>query len=184
MSEAETEYKCCFTGYRPSKLPFDIRNTESKEYKMFENAVIEEILKVCKAGCRTFYTGMAMGFDILAAEIVLLLKEAYNTPLKLVCVIPFEAQAQSFPPEWQERYYSILSKCDEKIIIEKDYHIYSYQERNKYMVDNCDFVLTWFDGKKGGTKNTIDYAFKKQRFIFNAFEEKSERFALQERIDL
>ena len=51
---------------------------ENEEYKRFENALIEEILKLINDGCRTFYSGMAMGFDIIAAETVLFLKNAYK----------------------------------------------------------------------------------------------------------
>ena len=35
------------------------------------------------------------------------------------------------------------------------------------MVDNSDFVVCWYDGKSGGTKNTLKYAAKKHRFIIN-----------------
>jgi len=182
--QASNDFKCCFTGYRPSKLPFDISDTNSLEYKKFENAVISEILKTCDLGCRTFYTGMAMGFDILAAEIVLLLKQAYERPLKLVCVLPYENQEFSFPLEWQTRYRNVLSACDEKIVLSKNYFRGCFQVRNEYMVKNCDYVLTWFDGKNGGTKNTINYALKKQRYIFNAYKEEIPSFALQTKIDL
>ena len=35
------------------------------------------------------------------------------------------------------------------------------------MVDNSDYVVTWFDGKRGGTENTLKYAAKKRRHIIN-----------------
>ena len=38
------------------------------------------------------------------------------------------------------------------------------------MVDNSDYVITWFDGQSGGTKNTIRYAKKIGRQIFNIYE--------------
>ena len=48
---------------------------ENEEYKAFENALIEQLLELAKQGCTEFYSGMAMGFDIIAAETVLFLKE-------------------------------------------------------------------------------------------------------------
>ena len=172
-------YKCCFTGYRPSKFPFSIYNPQSAEYKKFENALIEEILKLCNEGCRTFYTGMAMGFDIIAAEIVLLVKNAYDTPLKLICVLPFKNQGDSFGEFWKNKYTEIINKCDSVVCLNEEYHKGCYQQRNKYMVENSDFVLTWYDGKSGGTRNTIDYAAKLGRQVINANHKETETFAIQ-----
>lgn len=158
--------KCCFTGYRPDKLPFDF-NIKNKSYYDFENLVTNGILKLADENCRVFYTGMAMGFDILCAENVLLLKEVYKEPFKLVCAIPFKNQPDFFSEYWKEKYNSILKKCDEIVILSDRYYRGCYQKRNRFMVDKSDYVLTWFDGKSGGTKNTVEYALKKNKFVFN-----------------
>lgn len=172
-------FKCCFTGYRPSKMPFCL-DKNTKEYKDFENKIIEAVLSLCKENCFEFYTGMAMGFDIIAAETVLLFKECYkDINIKLVAVIPFENQASSYSKDWLERYRNILLKCDEKIVLSDSYYKGSYQRRNEYMVDNCDYVLTYFDGQSGGTKNTINYALKKGRFVLNINDKPSEKFGIQ-----
>ena len=176
--------KCCFTGYRPSKFPFNLSATDSK-YIEFENALLESILKLISQNCCVFYTGMAMGFDIIAAENVLLLKKARpDVNIKLVCVVPFETQGESYNPFWQKKYYDILKNADETIVLSDKYFSGCYQVRNKYMVDNCDFVLTWYDGKSGGTKNTLNYAAKKQRQIFNVNEDSTESFAVQTFFDI
>ncbi len=161
-----TAKKCCFTGYRPAKLPFDV-NVKNKEYLDFENLVTSGILKLADEGCSVFYSGMAMGFDIFCAECILLLKKIYKTPLKLICVIPFKGQADTFSEHWRKRYDDILSESDEVLILSDEYYKGCYQKRNIFMVDNSDYVLTWFDGKAGGTKNTVDYAIKQNRFVLN-----------------
>lgn len=178
------DLKCCFTGYRPSKMPFSM-DRESEEYKRFENALIEEILKLINEGCLTFYSGMAMGFDIIAAETVLFLKNTYKDKnIELVCVLPFERQSDSFSNIWRQRYYDVLENCDRKIILSDEYFAGCYQKRNEFMVDNCDYVLTWYDGKAGGTRNTIDYAAKKQRHIININKSGIETFAVQTEFEL
>ncbi len=161
-------YKCCFTGYRPEKLPFDI-GVEDKAYIDFDNTLILGIKQLLDEGCRTFYTGMAMGFDIICAETILLLKKASEFPLKLICVIPYADQSDGYSPEWRERYDKVLKESDEKVILADRYYKGCFQNRNRFMVDNSDFVLTWFDGKAGGTKNTVDYAVKKQKYVFNLY---------------
>lgn len=178
-SITENGFKCCFTGYRPSKIPFSL-DREDSEYKKFENALFEELINLANNGCYTFYSGMAMGFDIIAAEAVLLLKRAYpDLPIKLICVIPFPEQGDTFTSVWKKRYFEVLNKCDRKIILSDTYFAGCYQKRNVYMVDNCDYVLTWYDGKAGGTRNTLDYAASKQRYIFNINKAGADNFAVQ-----
>lgn len=161
--------KCCFTGYRPQKFPFRLTR-EDREYAKFEDALFEQILSLAEEGCRTFYCGMAMGFDIISAEMVLSVKKAFKEPLKLICVLPFEAQGDSFGEEWKKRFYCVLEQADDIEILGKEYDRGCYQKRNKFMVDNSDYVITWYDGKPGGTRNTIDYALKKGRQVFNVCE--------------
>ena len=38
------------------------------------------------------------------------------------------------------------------------------------MVDNSDFVITWFDGQSGGTASTLSYAQKCGKRIINLAE--------------
>ena len=53
------------------------------------------------------------------------------------------------------------------------------------MVDNSDYVVTWYDGKQGGTRNTLNYAQKKKRYIVNLNVEYLKEFNnLQSKIDI
>ena len=167
MENLKEAYKCCFTGYRPSKFPFSMDKNDS-EYLKFENKLIEQILKLANDGCNEFMSGMAIGFDIIAAEAVMLLRNAYpKLNIKLTCVIPFPEQSAAFSDDWKKRYDFLIENSDSTVLICPEYSPGCYQKRNKYMVDNCDCVITWYDGKKGGTKNTVDYALKKGRYVFN-----------------
>lgn len=159
---------CCFTGYRPSKFPFPLAE-ENGDYILFKNLLTETVGSLAKNNCRTFYTGMAMGFDIIAAETVLLLKKSQNTSfdLKLVCVIPFKGQENCYPDDWKERYNKILESSDKTIVLSERYYPGCYFKRNHYMVDKSDQVITWFDGRSGGTKETVDYAAGEKKKIIN-----------------
>ena len=162
----ENYTSCCFTGYRPDKFPFQL-NSENLEYQKFENALFEQILALAENGCRRFYCGMAMGFDLISAETVLAVKNAFSQPLELVCVLPFKSQSYNFTCDWKRRFNEVLKKADKCVILAEKYFSGCYQQRNIFMVDNSDFVITWYDGKKGGTENTIRYALKKGRQVFN-----------------
>ena len=160
-------FSCCFTGYRPSKFPFMLDKT-SKEYLLFDNFLIKSLTSLIDKGCNKFFTGMAMGFDILAAEAVVFLKKAFSDKdIKLICVLPFENQEKTFSGDWQERYNEIIKNSNEVIVLSNEYYKGCYQNRNIYMVDNSDYILTWYDGKQGGTRNTLKYAEKNFKYIIN-----------------
>ena len=79
MSEELRLHRCCFTGHRPDKMELG-----EKEIKpLLEKAIDEAIAN----GYVTFITGMAMGTDIWAAEIVLERKKR-NQDLHLICALP------------------------------------------------------------------------------------------------
>ena len=156
---------CCFTGYRPNKFPFPFRRNNA-DYIAMENALTETVLSLAADGVETFYSGMAMGFDLLAADTVLLAKKAFPA-LRLVAAIPFAEQASGFPPAWKKRYDRILGAADLCDIICAGYSPACFQLRNEYMVKHSDVVVTWFDGQPGGTQNTLRYAEKIGRGIIN-----------------
>lgn len=175
--------KCCFTGYRPDKFPFPLSNGNA-DYKKMENALVEQILELASEGCRTFYCGMAMGFDLIAGETVLALKNAFNPPLKLVAVLPFSAQSNSFTDYWKEKFENVLKNADEMLCLSDEYYKGCFQTRNIFMVDNSDYVITWYDGKKGGTANTLQYAHRIGRQIFNINRDVPSSFEYQIAIQL
>lgn len=166
------ETACCFTGYRPQKFSFKL-NRNDPQYIQFENQLLSVIFSMPQRGCYTFYSGAAMGFDLIAAELVLLLKKSLKEKnVRLVCVIPFENQAKNWPHQWQRRYEKVLNEADRVVMISKEYYNGCYQSRNRYMVDHSDYIITYYDGKSGGTKSTLKYAQKSGLTIINIFEQK------------
>ncbi len=172
MIELQNVNKACFSGYRPKKFPFNLNNA-SVEFCLLQSRIEKTLTSLIEDNCLVFYSGMAEGFDILCAECVLRLKEKFPD-VSLVCALPFEKQELAFSSDWRYRYYNVLQKADEINYVSKEYYSWCFQNRNKYMVDNCDFVVCWYDGKSGGTQNTIKYAQKQQRYIINLNVEYSE----------
>ena len=160
--------RCCFTGYRPSKFPFELSGGNG-DYDEFLSALESTIFSLYEKGCSVFYTGMAMGFDIIAAETVVKLKRCGNSKISLICAVPFKGQGNAYPDDWKERYNNIIKSSDETVVLSQTYYGGCYFKRNHFMVDNCDYVLTWYDGKRGGTMETLNYAAKKGREIINIY---------------
>lgn len=149
--EKRRKHRACFTGHRPEKLHRE------------EEEINEELEKMIKAaigdGYTTFISGMARGVDIWAAEIVLMIKD-YNPEIKLICAVPYEGFEKSWSKEWQDAYHEVLDRADLVEYICPHYSRGCFQIRNKWMVDHSDVVIAVYNGEKGGTKNTIDYAKK------------------------
>lgn len=151
LGENDKKYSCCFTGHRPEKL--NVSEECAKEL------LEREINKAIDDGFRIFITGMSRGIDLWAAEIVLKLKKEFSD-IKLICAIPF----YGFEKRWQLKdkklYYLIINKADESHFICYSYNSLCFQIRNMWMVDHSERVIAFYNGKRGGTKNTIDYANK------------------------
>lgn len=150
-SESEMrKHRCCFTGHRPDKLTVS------------EQAVIcaleHEIRLAIRDGYNVYLSGMAMGTDIWAAEIIIKLRNKEGLPLKLIAASPFEGFEKRWPMEWQRRYRAVMDEADLIRFISPSYHRDCFQIRNMWMVRHSSRVIAVFNGEKGGTKNTIDYA--------------------------
>ena len=162
------ENACCFTGYRPEKFPFPFE-TDNPRHREFIRRLGLGIARMIENGCTVFYCGMAQGFDIIAGEQVAVFKMA-NKNIKLIGVVPFKDMEKSWNSHWEKRYNNLLAECDEVIILSDTYGKWVFEQRNRYMVDRSRYVLTYFDGQRGGTDNTVRYAIKHAREVFNIFE--------------
>lgn len=151
MTEAEKRLKrVCFTGHRPHKL-------HGQTEEQIKDALKNEIVRAYAEGFRTFITGMAMGVDIWAGEIVLELKTAYPD-IRLICALPHDDFEAAWEEMWQRRYRSILERADLCRVISRSRHRRVYQVRNEWMVDHSARVIAVYNGEAGGTRNTIQYA--------------------------
>ena len=157
---------CAFTGYRPQKLPFT--GEEDEKCIFLKNELRREIIKAMEDGYKNFMTGMALGVDTWAAEIVIDIKNLYepwNENIRLFAAVPFLDQPFKWQ-EWQkERYNDILEYCDKIFIISNEYTPECMNKRNRFMVDRADMLIAVYDGKAGGTANTINMAKSKNMHI-------------------
>ena len=118
-------------------------------------------------GFRTFLSGMAVGFDLAAAEAVLLLRQRH-AEVRLVAVVPFRHQAARFPAAQRLRYERILAAADSIEVLSEEYHRGCYARRNDFLVDHAQVVVAWYDGlPEGGTHYTVERARTRLREVIN-----------------
>ena len=150
MNETELrKHRCCFTGHRPEKLKIP----EDRLALLLE----EEIKKAIASGFTTYITGMARGTDLVAGEIILRLREQ-DDRLKLICALPHPGFGLHWSGGWTERFQKVLAAADLVRTICPSFSYATYQTRNEWMIRHSALVIAVFNGERGGTKNTLDYA--------------------------
>ncbi|MFI3278953.1 MAG: SLOG family protein [Rikenellaceae bacterium] len=123
-------------------------------------ALSERIQELYHDGFRNFLSGGAMGFDLLAAEVVVSLKESFHD-IALVVVIPFDGQDEKYSHEDKLVYERILREASQVIVInESGYDVAAYHLRNDYMVRHASRVVAYSNGRGKGTRSTIKLAKK------------------------
>jgi uncharacterized phage-like protein YoqJ len=157
--------KCCaFTGHRPQSLPFGFREA-APECTALKQCLREQIITLAELGVTHYISGMAIGVDMYAAEIVLELKAVYPK-LTLECAFPCETQAVKWSEPLRERYYNIAAQCDQETLLQTHYTAGCMQRRNRYMVDQSDLLLAVWNGRPSGTGKTVLYAQSKGHSIW------------------
>ena len=136
------QFACAFTGHR------DLAENFNKEQ------LKSEIIALIEEGATAFYCGMAVGFDLLAAECVLALRKKYPQ-VKLIACVPCYGQEKYFSDADKKRYVKILKKADEKVVLADHYYQGCMQNRDKYMVERADVMIAYCTKATGGAAYTL-----------------------------
>ena len=147
---------CCFTGHRPSKLPWGHREDDLRclDLKM---DIVQALVELYGRGYRSFYCGMAEGCDLYFAESVLMLRQVHED-VSLHAAVPCRTQADRWLREQRARYQELLKQCDSVNVLQEVYSPGCMMARNRFMVNRSSVLLACYNGEPGGTRNTIFYA--------------------------
>lgn len=144
---------CCFTGHREI-LPAD------KE--PLRTALLAEIQRLyTEKDVTEFYTGGARGFDTLAAEAVLKVREAL--PVRLHLILPCRGQSDRWHAAEKNRYNEILKQADTARFLFDRYTPDCMLRRDDAMVDLSGYCVCYLrdpSAKRGGTAYTVRKAKK------------------------
>ncbi len=130
--------------------------------RMLARKTEELILQQCATH---FISGMAIGVDMICAEIVLELSQKYPH-ITLECAVPCKSQPNKWSDSMKERYCSILERSNKVTIIQEKYTSDCMHKRNRYMIECADIVIAVWDGKPSGTGYTVNYAKEKGRKVY------------------
>ena len=141
----QINHTCAFTGHRD-------RVSTSLRFR-----TIALIREAAAEGYTCFISGAALGYDLFCAQAVLALRN--ECAIRLVCAVPFSAQAARWNSEARARYARVLEEADEVIVLSEEYTDSCLLERNRFMVESSSLIIANYDGRiGGGTYHTINLA--------------------------
>lgn len=151
----------CFTGHR--NLPKDITLLQSRLIGQLETLIAD--------GVTDFYAGGALGFDMLAEQTVLKLREKYpKLRLHLILPCPFEEQTSKWTEAQKNEYKRILSLSNTVEYTSDNYYNGCMKVRNARLVDlatECCVCYWNENNNRSGTAQTVHMAMKKGLTIDN-----------------
>lgn len=159
-----TEFKSCFfSGHRI---------LEKKEAQLMKSLLREEILNKINQGVTRFIAGGAIGFDALASEQVIDIKQDYPD-VKLILYLPCKNHFARWGQRDIERFDEIAKQADEiKYVYEGKYIPGCMQMRNNQMVKDSDCGIVYLAKRMGsGSAQTVSYAKEKGIPFVNIVDE-------------
>lgn len=156
----------CFSGYRPEKFTFSLE-AGCEAYIKLQADITRTIGLSVQAGYMRFLSGMARGFDLVCATILLEMKKTspIYADIELVAVLPFAGHG--FKGRWGAIHDLALAGADKIITLPSQPNRQAYLERNRYMVEQSSRLICYYDGQPGGTAHTYHYAGRNELEICN-----------------
>ena len=151
-----TRKTCFFTGHR--KL------SDKKTPKIITN-LNKEIDYLIQKGVTTFMSGGVLGFDQLAAWLIVSKKQA-GANIRLVFALPCRNQEEKWTFSQRQRYNLLLLEADEVHCISERYSPGCMKRRNRYMVENSQYCIV-LTNRITGLGETVRYANEKGLSVIN-----------------
>ena len=148
-----------FTGHREITEPIE----------EVERRVTEAAERAVRAGYLYFGAGGARGFDALASEAVLKLKERYPQ-IHLILVLPFDRQytrEKGWTQGEVEQYERLKNRASKVVTLAAEYVSGIYYRRNRYLVDHSSLCIAYKLRENSGTGYTVHRAAEKGLRVVN-----------------
>ena len=158
---------CSFSGHR--------RISKDKQ-SWLRVRIAQEIQRLAEKGVFCFVCGGALGFDTLAAQTVLELRQS-NADLHLLLILPCRDQTHGWSARDIAVYQSILEQADQVCYTEERYSAGCMHKRNRALVDCSNWCVCYLKNTRGGTRYTVDYAVQRGLTVVNLAEDEDDSFA-------
>ena len=149
---------CCFTGHRDI-YPGDEDKIRTR-LKYLTDSLLQNNVKY-------FGVGGAIGFDMLAAEYILYLRDDIKKKIKLISVLPFPEYYSRWPEDLIKRQKKIIQKSDKVVYTSDSFSSKVYAIRNEHLLASSYYCIAYCRRTTGGTANTVRKAFDEGLIVYN-----------------
>lgn len=140
---------CFFTGHR---------FIAAEDVGTIRKSLQKEILNAVNLGYTHFICGGAMGFDALAAEQIILMREDYDS-IRLILYLPCSEHSKNWNDNDKLRFERILSLSDEVYYVSREpYKEGCMKKRNSAMVEASDLCIAYLKNLRSGTAQAVKMA--------------------------
>ena len=150
------EKACCFTGHR------DLPKNEREQLRRDLDTVIENLYTL--SGVDTFISGGALGFDTLAAEAVIEAKRRHPD-IRLVFALPCTDHSKLWRESDASKFRVLSLYASEIFCMRESYTRGCMHERNRFMLQNSLYCVSYCRKNSGGTFYTVNEAKKMGRTL-------------------
>ncbi|MBO7242834.1 MAG: DUF1273 family protein [Alistipes sp.] len=152
-----------------NETPIVVSFTGHRNYTNAQNDRLREsIISLYNIGARVFRVGMAEGFDMAAAELVMeMMVEDINIVLE--AYIPWPDFDKHLNHNDSMRYNNILKCCNAVHYASNEYNRGVYHKRNDMLIEGADYIVAWWDGSSSGTGYTVKQAKRHHLKIINLY---------------
>ena len=144
----DKDYVCCFSGHR--FLP-------ASELPGLMNRLVKTITGLAAKGVIYYGSGAAHGFDLIAANAVLRLRET-NGAVKLIMVLPFRGQDERWSTNERLEYRRVINAADKVVCLSERYYEGAYEARNRHLVEHSGICVAYMTNERSGTGQTVRFA--------------------------
>lgn len=139
----------CFTGHRVIR---------QQDAGYLREHIQSHMKSTMEKGAIHFLSGGALGFDTIAAQAVIDLRERDHPEISLTLVLPCQNQANNWGRRNIEIYEELKRQSDSVIYTSTFYHPSCMFLRNRYLVDHASYCICYHYKQSGGTTYTVNYA--------------------------
>ncbi len=148
---------CCFTGHR--KLP---------NYKIegIVKRLNNEVDNLINQGVTDFISGGALGFDLVAASLIIAKKEM-GKPIRLIFALPCPNHDVRWSEGEKQLLCNLIAEADEIVYVSEIFSDDCMKLRNQYMVNRSAYCICALLHKRSGTSQTVNFANKSGLQVIN-----------------
>ena len=159
MSGTDRASTCCFTGHQ------DIPPGEAQKIL---TRVRYHVMPLIYSGVLYFGVGGARGFDMLAAEYMLNLRDRDRNRIRIISVLPYPGYTDAWAEEDRRRQEEIMRRSDKIVWVSPENRRGVYLERDRKLVDGSAYCVCYCHRTTGGTAYTVRYARKQGIPVMNS----------------